>query len=117
MKYLLILLAFFLLDAAYAQVPIVTPYQLTVTIDAAATPERVSLTSLLATSVEIFAMKADGTANTSAVRAGFSADLQVRTIVPGGWWVITKPGGVVDLSTIWVKALTNGDQVQVSVIP
>lgn len=88
--------------------------QIVKTVSAAATPEPIAASQTLVESVEIYARKAQGTANTGNVWIGpSSADgTNARLLEPGDSYTITAPAGKkIDLNDIYVDVATNGDGV------
>jgi hypothetical protein len=84
------------------------------TVAATATPERLVASSTLVDSVELFARKAAGTANTGNIFIGpASADgAQLRIMAPGDSITYSAPAGKkIDLYNIYVDVATAGDGV------
>ena len=80
----------------------------------AGTPVPVSATPVLLETVELFGQKARGTNNTGLVYVGANpaVNTQLRPLSAGGSLVLVAPvGRKLDLSQLFIDAVTNGDGV------
>jgi hypothetical protein len=83
-------------------------------VTAAGTPERLIGSTTKVESVEIFARKAPGTANTGAIYIGISASggANYRVLAPDESFSISAPAGKkIDLNTIYIDAANSADAV------
>jgi hypothetical protein len=85
----------------------------------AGTPVPLVTSSTLVETVEIVAQRTRSTENTGNVYVGFAsgADNQHRRLVPGEIWPISAPvGKKINLASIYIDAVTNGDGVVFSTL-
>jgi phosphoheptose isomerase len=93
--------------------------QVTKAIAAAGTPERLTASSTIVESAEIYARKDPATANTGNVFIGFSSTggQNYRVLEPGDSFTISSDeANDLDLSLIYVDAANNDDAVVVTAL-